>query len=438
MTAKVAPAYVADSLVEGGNEDGATTPARHDRPALIGFVADGETERTLREGLAEFSAVALDIRRGGIRSAMAAMRKDATPRTLIIDIGGEAQPLTALAGLAEVVEPDVQVLVIGTPRDVDFYRQVTRGLGAAEYLPKPLANDIVARHFAPLLAGQVAAQEVTQGGRFLTVTGVRGGSGATTIAAYLAWHFAVDRRRHTILLDPDLRFGDAAMLLGARVTGGLRTAVETPARIDELFIERSAQSVDSNPAADRLAVLAGEERLTDGLTYAPGAAARLIRILQRRYSFVVGDVPLSGGPFSEDLMGLAHQRILVMEPSLSAIRDTLRLMAVPNGPLQKRRPIIILNRAGKPGGLTRQQVEDGLKIPPDLVIGDLPKQLGPAAILGLPDAGLRGEFRKGIVELARQAAFERLLESPERLQGGVDRRRDTARTPRRGLFGRAA
>ena len=66
---------------------------------------------------------------------------------LVVDVSGEDQPLTALGDLSHVVEPDVCVLVVGEAEHADFYREITRGLGAAEYLPKPLTRDKVLRHF---------------------------------------------------------------------------------------------------------------------------------------------------------------------------------------------------------------------------------------------------------------------------------------------------
>ena len=417
------------------NSDGVTKPARHDRPALIVYAADNDTESALREGLAEAAGAALDVRRGGVRTAIAAMRKGATPHILVIDIGGEAHPLKALSDLAAVLEPDVQVVVVGDPNDVDFYRQITRGLGSADYLPKPLTRERVLRHIAPLVTGRTADLSGVQHGQFLTVSGVRGGTGATTVSAYLAWHFAVDRRRHTALLDGDLYRGSAAMLLGVRVTGGLRTAMESPARVDELFIERTAQILDSSPAADRLAVLASEERLADEVTYVPGAAAQLLKVMERRYSFIVGDVPIQQTRSCLEFMALAHQRILVLDPSLACLRDTLRILALPNGPMQSRRPIVVLNRAGQPGGLTTQQVEAGLKMAPDVIIEYAPKQLGPAATLGLPEKAMRGAFRQSILDLARQAAFEPLLDSPGSTRAGRRRGSDDVK---RSLPGRGA
>ena len=379
---------------------------RPDRPSIIAFVGDQATETALREGLLEAVPQGFEIRRGTVRVAMAALHKMPTPHTLIVDVSGEDQPLSALSDLSDVVEPDVRVLVIGDRDDLNFYRQVTRGLGVAEYLFQPLLRDMVARYFGPLIMRHDPVTEGVQGGRVVTVTGARGGTGASTIAANLAWHFGVEARRHTVLLDADLYCGTAAMLLGAKTGAGLRTALEAPDRIDELFVERAAQ-----PVSKRLHVLAGEEKLTDTVSYSPNAAARLLDALRRRYNFVVIDVPCSALPLHRELLMLAHQRVVVMDPTLASVRDTLRLMALPNGPMQPRRSVLVLNRDNLPGGLTRRQLEEGLKMKPDVAIPNLPKVVGHAASMGEPAMAARGGFRTGMMQLVREVAFVRLLDS---------------------------
>jgi pilus assembly protein CpaE len=109
-----------------------------------------------------------------------------------------------------------------------------------------------------------------------------------------------------------------------------------------------------------------------------------------------------------------HQRILVLEPTLVAVRDTLRLLALPHGPLQVHRGLIVLNRMNRTGTLSRRQVEDALKMPVDIAIPDLPKFVENAASVGIP-AALNHRFYKGIVALAAQAAAAFPIDSaPER------------------------
>src|SRR5271157_3787532 len=260
--------------------------SRPDRLTVLAFLGDPATEQVLRDGLGELVANGMDIRRGTIRTAVAAMAKMPTPEVLIIDIAGEEQPLHALGELSDVVEPGVRVLVIGDNDDVDFYRHITRGMGVMEYLFKPITREAVARHFAPLITRKTIGQDATRGGRVIAVLGARGGVGATTIAGNLSWLLGVMAKRHTVFVEADIHMGSGALLLGGKSGPGLRMALETPDRIDPLFVERAAQ-----PVAERLHVLASEEKLTDPLNYAPGAARRLIEALRVRYNFIILDVP---------------------------------------------------------------------------------------------------------------------------------------------------
>ncbi len=221
---------------------------RHDRPNCMAFVVDGATETAIQEGLADVMPGGVESRRGGVRAAITALQKSATPRVLIIDLGGEKEPLSALEELSNVVEPNVCVLVTGDLAGLDFYREVTRSVGAMEYLVKPLTREVVARHFGPLAAGRAPKGEAALGGRLLTVTGARGGVGASTVAVNLAWYFGVTARRHTVLLDPDLHFGTASFLLNVPPGKGLSAALQTPERIDSLLAERAGAAGDRPPA----------------------------------------------------------------------------------------------------------------------------------------------------------------------------------------------
>jgi pilus assembly protein CpaE len=372
-------------------------PARPDRKDIIAFITDADTESVLRDGLSDAAPHGIEFHRTNIRGAIEVLRDNATPRVLVVDVTGEARPLTALESLSDVVEPDVHVLLIGEYNDVNFYRHATRILGVKEYLFKPITRDMAARHFGPIIMNRSRRPETLQGGRVVTITGARGGVGASTIAANLAWHLGKRANRHTVLVDADLYRGSCALLLNTKSGAGLRTALETPQRIDELFIERSAQ-----PVTDRLHVLSGEENLIEQIKYEPGAAARLIETLRRRYNFVVIDAPFSGQALHRDLLMLGHQRILVLEPTLVAVRDALRLLALPNGPLQVHRGLLVLNRMNRAGMLTRRQTEDALRMKVDVAIPDLARFVEDAANLGEP-AALNGRFYKGIVALAGQA-----------------------------------
>ena len=396
-------------------QDAAAKPV--ERSAVVAFVTDADSDLALREGMSEL-VPSIAIKRNSIRQATALLRKMPSPEVLVVDITGEDAPLAALHDLSEVVEPSTRVLVIGDRADMNFYRSLTRDLGVAEYLYKPLAKEMVARMFGPACLQRPVASGALQGGRIVVVSGACGGVGTTTIAANLAWYLGEELKRHTLLFDPDIYTGNAAMMLGGRTGTGLRLALETPSRIDELFVERAAQ-----PVTERLSVLAGDEKVTETADIAEGAGRALLAALRRRYNFVVADVPSAPVPVYRELLMLAHQRVLVMDPTLASMRNVLRLLALPTGPDQVRRAVIVLNRLGQPGGLTRPQIEEALETTIDVAIPYQPRQVGHAATMGTPACVSAGGFRNGVLALAREVAFVAegglIPKGPQAASGGL-------------------
>jgi pilus assembly protein CpaE len=382
--------------------DGSLAPAandavRADRARLLAFAQDAETESIFRDAFAALGADQVSVRRGALAAAKQALQRMPTPANLVIDVSGSANPITDLDDLAQFVEPGARVLVVGDSTDLAFYRRLTRGLGVLEYLAKPLNRDLVAQHFLPLVAGRDGADGVVRGGRVVSVLGARGGVGASTIAANLALLLAEEKRHHTLLLDPDLHAGTLSLLLGGEPGGGFRQALEAPDRVDELLVERVAQRLK-----ERLHLMAAEESLDSLPRVEDGAARQLIEVVRRRYNVVLVDLPRAPSALNRELLEESPQRVIVMDPSLAAVRDALRHLAHGNGPGQFGPPLLVLIQGGAPGMLSRKQVQAALGRPPDIEIPYLPRQVRTAATLGQPAILRRGAFRREIARLARE------------------------------------
>jgi pilus assembly protein CpaE len=374
--------------------DGARTP-------LIAYARDRETLALLTEVLSPALGQTAEFRIGTVAQAVAGLRRLGTPvSSILVDVSGESDALSALENLALYVEPGVRVFVIGDIEDMEFYRQIVRTLGVQEYLPKPLNREIVARCLLPVLTGATA--ESARSGRIVTVTGVRGGVGATTVAVNLAAQLAERSRHHILLFDANLSSGTAALMLGATAAGGLREALENPSRVDSLFAERSAPAI-----GDRLHLLAAEEPLDEIVSVESGAMHHLTSLLCNRFNFVVTDLPSHPSPLNQELAALAHVRVIVMEATLPSLRDALRHLALPRGPRQAARPIVVLNKLGLTGSLTRQQIADGLGLDIDVVIPWLPKPMKMAMNLGQPGVRQNGPFQTAIAQLANEILPQR-------------------------------
>ncbi|WP_176953050.1 AAA family ATPase [Belnapia rosea] len=391
---------MARDMADAGRGGARTSPApMGNRPAFLAFVADEASEAALRGGLPE-ALGALPFRRGDIRTATRLLEREPTPAVLLVDIAGIADPLQAMEMLANVCMPDVRVLAIGDQADIGFYRRLTRELGVAEYLHKPLTRDMVARLFGPHLAGQAAAaaEVLGRGSQVVAVCGVRGGSGATTIAVNLAVQLAEQGRGHVALLDLHLRGGTAGLMLGVRPGTGLRVALEQPDRADALFLDRVGI-----PISDRLRLIAAEEPMESEPLPAESAVQAVLTQLRQRFNIVVVDLPMPPGPAERAVLAAARHSLLVLGPDIAGIRDALALRKLA-ATMGSSRSTIVLNRSGLPGGLKPKLVEEGLGAPPDVVIPDLPRHLPRAANLGQPASRENAVLRRALAPLLQDIA----------------------------------
>jgi pilus assembly protein CpaE len=370
---------------------------RSGRIPVVAYLRDKETEAVMREVLADLMRDGGQVRRGDVADAKTGLQQMETPGALIVDVSGEKDPFAALEDLAQFVEPGVRVLVVGERADMEFYRQVTRGLGVLEYLCKPLNRDQVSREFLPWIMGRGPSDVTARGGRIIAVTGVRGGVGATTVAVNLAVELSERRRHHTLLMDADLQGGTCGLMLANEAEGGLRAALEHPERVDKLLVERAAPRL-----GDRLALLASEDKPDSLPTVSGGAVRHLMDLLRTRYNCIVLDLPRLALPMHREMQELAHQRVLVMDPTLPSLRDALRMLGSFSGVKSGGPPLLVLNRLGAPGTLDKKQVVAALQRAPDIVIPYLPKLLHNATTLGDPAVRKRGTFQTAIATLAHE------------------------------------
>ena len=388
--------------------------APRNRAAFIGFAADQASAALLHLAFEPVVPRGNEIHVVPFRTALSLLGAMTTPEIVLVDLSGETQPLNAILDLADVVETGTMVLVIGENRDVGFYRAVTKGMGVREYLPKPLTKESLEQHFLKWMKPGLSTAGIARGGQLISLAGVRGGVGTTTIAANLAWVIGSEMRRHTVLLDSDLYMGTAALTLNVKATSGLRTALESPERVDQLLIERSAQ-----PAGERLHVLAGAEPLDSSTAYVAGGAVMLCQALRQRYNFVIADAGARQLPFAQDLQFLAAQRLVIVDPSLLAVRNFEKISQLTHGAGQLRKPIVVLNFADRSGGLSQSRMEQMLGLRFDAVIPDLARLLAKAAIFGEPAAAIKGPFRNAVFAIAKAVGAYSTAEGKAEISGAA-------------------
>lgn len=370
--------------------------AAPDRAGFMAFVADEASEAALRGGLADMVGT-LQIRRGTARTAARSLEREATPRTLLVDVSGLDDAFAALEELASVCTPDVRVVVIGESTEIAFYRRLIRDVGVTEYIHKPLTRDTARHLIGPMLFGSEAMDAAARGGRVVAVAGVRGGVGATTIAVSLAMEVADSSRGHVALLDLHLRGGATGIMLGVRPSSGFRVALEEPDRADGLFLDRVAI-----PINERLRLIAAEEALESDPHPTEEGIRRVLTMLRQRFNHIVVDMPMPPGIAERAVLSVARHTVLVLGPDVVSIRDAVAARKMVQAIGGTSRAMTVLNRVGLPGGLPAKLVAEGLGAPPDLLIPDLPRQVPRATNLGRPAVKEAPALRRALGPLTQE------------------------------------
>ena len=195
-------------------------------------------------------------------------------------------------------------------------------------------------------------------GRIITVFSPKGGTGKTVMATNLAACFAKYEAKRTLLVDLDLQFGDAAIMLGLEPDKTIYDLVVAPGELDSEklagYVTKHTGGLDLLPAPLRPedAELVTESKLT-----------RLLEVARESYDVIVVDTsPFFHGPM---LATLDRTDELVMVcgldvPTLKNVRlsmQTLELLSFPSNRIR-----FLLNRANSKVGMKKKEVEGALDV----------------------------------------------------------------------------
>jgi len=334
----------------GGN-DRSKAPAR-----VVAFVTDHSSEMTVADVFGELNIPFTLVRRGAVKDAIEYLGENSSPKVLIVDVTGSEMPLSQVNDLAESCEPGVKVIVIGDKNDIGLFRDLMQ-LGVSDYLAKPLTRELLKRSLSAAQDGTENQTNRQRSGKLIALTGARGGVGTTTMTSNLGWLLANKVGRRVAMVDLDLQFGSLALSLDQKPTKGLREALENHHRVDPVFVERSVVPIDQ-----RLTLLSSEEPLGDNINFDQQAVDTLFGILERQFHYVLVDLPRIPGQVHQHVLQNAEIRVLVADPTMSSVRDTIRLLTLLGGEELGKQTIVILNRRSQSadGEITLEEFEKAI------------------------------------------------------------------------------
>ena len=193
-------------------------------------------------------------------------------------------------------------------------------------------------------------------GKIVTVFSPKGGTGKTVTATNLATAAAKFEGRKALLLDLDLQFGDAAIMMGVEPDKTIYDLVVAPGELDS---EKLAGYITKHPCG--LSVLPAPLRPEDAELVTEAKLGRLLEVARESFDVIVVDTsPFFHGPMlatldrTDELLLLCSLDV----PTLKNLRlalQTLDLLSFP-----KSRVKIVLNRSNSKVGMKPNEVEGAL------------------------------------------------------------------------------
>jgi pilus assembly protein CpaE len=252
--------------------------------------------------------------------------------------------------------------------------------GADEYVPKPIELAVLVAKIETLLRRRAPAEATAKPPGKLTVfMHGKGGVGATTLAVNTGVALAAMPVTSVGLLDLDLDYGDAAILLNLKPT---RTLADLTALGDQPIDDELLQTFVTQHAS-RLSLVVGSERPERAELVTVPAVQRTLERMRGWYDHVVVDLPANFSETTLAAIDAADRACVVVPAGLPGLRGSLNCLDVlTNLGYPAAKIAVVLNRV-RPAGLGFDQVAKFLGRVPDVVL-TYSEILEECATLGVP------------------------------------------------------
>ena len=364
----------------------------------IYFTGDCEGFETLRSALSQVEE--LDVVGASMKVVDASAALTGGHLACVVHATRQSDfPAGDIAAIREMTRAPVILVASGAEAAAMLEQALEQDVADVLLLPQLTHNVVFAVRKASHARRQV--EVAAHHGRVLTVFSPKGGTGKTVVSTNLASILAKAESRRTLLLDLDLQFGDAAIMLGLEPTKTIYDLVVAPGQLDS---EKLAGYVTRHQSG--LDVLAAPLRPEDAELVVESKVTALIEVARSSYDMIVVDT----SPFFHGAMLATLDRtdeLLVLcgldVPTLKNVRlalQTLELLSFPAS-----RITYVMNRASANVGLKSTEVETALKVK---IACELPMDRnvqvcvnrGEAAVLAEP----RSDFSRALGSLAKQVA----------------------------------
>lgn len=298
-------------------------------------------DATLLQSILPTYKLQIDIKIGNIETAIAdASQWTVAPDYIILDVSHIQDPIEALYNLAqEAPDGETEVIMVGDINDIEMYQRLLQQ-GVSDYLISPIDEVKLIDTFEKVVDRRRELTGSIDPKNLIVVTGSRGGVGASTVATALAEIVSNHHQKKTLLIDLDINGGTQYISYDVEPSPGLYEILQSPQRVDALFLERTLIKVNENLA------LLSAGAIEDGHDASEAGLAALLSQARQGIDKVVIDLP-RGQDLGKSSLLMAGTVVIVCTLTLASLRETLSLIEYVENRGNASKIIIVTNRIGE-------------------------------------------------------------------------------------------
>jgi pilus assembly protein CpaE len=228
--------------------------------------------------------------------------------------------------------------------------------GARDYLTRPVDT----RNLLSTLMDMAKEKSATEsGGSKLTAfMNVKGGSGATLLAANTAHIMAEKQGKRVALVDLDIQFGTLALYLDSNPSVGVFDVLQDTSELDSVALQ--AYMVKHRSGVSILGAVHNQVSLTSEIPVSH--LQQLIDLLTESYDHVILDLPRQIDAFTTTALERVDQIVLATQQGVTYLRDANRLRSILCDELgiAENRLIVAVNRFDTKNPVTLYDIEEAL------------------------------------------------------------------------------
>lgn len=245
------------------------------------------------------------------------------PDIALVSLDADADKALALVAKLSQDLPGTNVLVVSSSQEGQLILNAMRN-GAKEFLNYPLnIEDFLAaldriRHSS---GGRGDGEGQVRDSKIITVGGVSGGVGCTSLAINLACTLAQNERNSVALIDLDLALGDADVWLDIIPDYTIQDVAENITRLDYSLLKRSLTKHECGAF-----LLPRPVQLDETTMITPDELRRVLTLLKATFTHLVIDISKSFGPLDMAAINASDVTFLVTQLDLPCLRNVVRMI----------------------------------------------------------------------------------------------------------------